>query len=126
MTLSLDSSFLTVTLQPMEKIWAMRGDFRIPVAHVKSAWVGMPKPSWRELRVPGSFVPGLIKAGRYLTPRGKEFWYISRRKRHAVTIELTGEKFDRLVLGFEDAAVITGLGLMLSPPPEGIQGLISY
>ena len=125
MTLSLDSSFLIVTLQPMEKIWAMRGDLRIPIAHVKSAWAGIPKTSWRELRVPGSFVPGLIKAGRYLTPRGREFWYVTRKKRHAMTIELTGEKFDRCVLGFEDPSAIISSGLKLNAIPDGI-GKVTY
>ncbi len=125
MTLSFDSQFLTITLRPMEKLWAVRGDLKIPAAHVTGAWAGMPKTSWRELRVPGSFVPGLIKAGRYLTPRGKEFWYVTRRKRHPITIELTGEKFDRLVLGFEDLVALNGLGLKLGSPPETITDVIS-
>ena len=124
MTLSFHpASGLTVMFDTMEMVWGIRfhREIRIPAEHVKSAWLGMPTSSWKELRVPGSFVPGLIKAGRYLTPRGTEFWYVTRKKKQAVTIELAGEAFNRLVLGFEDGRMIAESGLTLSAQPDAIK-----
>ena len=31
--------------------------------------------------MPVTFIPGVIKAGTYLTNRGKEFWYVTRKNR---------------------------------------------
>jgi hypothetical protein len=122
MTLSFDSqNGLVVTLTVLEKILSFRGDFRITSERVKSAWRGMPKSSWKELRMPGSFVPGIIKAGTYLTPRGKEFWYVTRKKRHAITIELDGcKRYQRLVLGVEQPESIDATGLKFGSPPAGL------
>jgi hypothetical protein len=123
MTLTFHSqNGLHVTLEPWEKIWSFRGDLRIKSERVRSAWLGMPKSVWNEWKIPGSFVPGLIKAGTFFTPRGREFWYVTRKKCHAVTIELKGcKKYDRLVLGFETPEAMTSSGLTLSAPPGTIE-----
>ncbi len=120
MFIRLTNDELTVEFSGSEKIWGVHGNFRIPRNHVASAWKGMPKTTWRELRIPGSFLPGGIKAGTEITPRGKEYWYVSRAKRHPVTIELKGHTYKRLVLGVEDPASIQSLGLPLENPPKDI------
>jgi hypothetical protein len=119
MTLSFNQTDgLRVTFTFGEKIWSVRGDIVMPANRIKSAWLGMPKTVWDELRIPGAFFPGLIKAGRYLTPRGTEFWYVTRKKRHPVTIELEGcKRYKRLVLGFEDPSRNSASGLPINSPP---------
>lgn len=116
---------LTIQFEPWERVWAIHPskEIQIPVEHITRAWLGMPKSSWKELRVPGSFIPGLIKAGTYITPRGKEFWYVTRKKQYAVTIELTGEPYARLVLGVERPEQIVSTGLILTSPPGNFEML---
>lgn len=109
---------LSVTFTPWEKMLGLRGDIKMPATRVKRAWLGMPKSAWTEFRMPGSFVPGLIKAGTYITPRGNEYWYVTRKKRHVVTLELEGcKRYARLVLGFEDPVLISSSGLSVQAPP---------
>lgn len=74
-----------------QKIW------EIPLTHIKQVTTAKPQSSWQELRAPGSFVPGLIKAGTYHTNRGKEFWYVNRETNY-LTIELQDESYKRIIL----------------------------
>ncbi|BCL38387.1 hypothetical protein [Nostoc sp. MS1] len=78
-----------------QKLWL------IPLAHIKQATVGKPQSSWKELRAPGSFIPGIIKAGTYYTDRGKEFWYVNRDTNYLI-IELEDESYQRIILTIEN------------------------
>jgi hypothetical protein len=49
-------------------------------------------PTWKEIRAPGTAIPGLIKAGTYYTFRGKEFWML-KKKDFPIRIELKNNKF---------------------------------
>lgn len=51
--------------------------------------------------MPGTYFPGLIKAGTYYTRNGKEFWYVIRGKNY-LTIELENESYKRIVLGLDE------------------------
>ncbi len=98
MRLRVENGSLCVDLSFWEKVWSLHGSFVIPMTHVKELTHGIPQSLWWELRMPGSFVPGVIKAGTFLGKRGKEFWYVTRWGKTQVTIELQHEKYKRLVL----------------------------
>jgi hypothetical protein len=49
---------------------------------------------------PGTFLPGAIKAGTYYTPRGREFWYVTKDKDYLV-LELQDEPFKKIILTLE-------------------------
>ncbi|QLE55408.1 hypothetical protein [Nostoc sp. TCL26-01] len=80
--------FLAVCFQ---KLW------QIPLANIKQATTTKPQSNWKELRSPGSFIPGVIKAGTYYTDRGKEFWYVNQDDNY-LTIELENEVYKRIIL----------------------------
>lgn len=100
MDLRIEGDRLTLTLQGAERLWAMKlSPIVVPRAHVVRAEAALPPATWRQIRAPGTFLPGVIKAGTYYTDRGKEFWYTLRsRKDNPLTIELEGEPYRRLVL----------------------------
>ncbi|MEO1760625.1 MAG: hypothetical protein AAFR83_01315 [Cyanobacteria bacterium J06629_18] len=79
-----------------KKIW------EIPLSHIHEVTTTAPQTTWKELRSPGTFIPGLVKAGTYYTPRGKEFWLVKQRKNSYLTIELQNEDYKRIVLTIED------------------------
>lgn len=91
---------VSITLSFWEKIWSVHGNFVLEKSNVSSVSLGKPQSSWKELRVPGTMLPGVIKAGTYLTNRGKEFWYVSRTNKFPITIELRSSSYKRLVIGF--------------------------
>lgn len=101
MKIRIESGQLIVELSFWEKVLSLHGDFVIPKSRVVGVERGRPPLIrwWWEVRVPGTFLPGMIKAGTYLVrERGREFWYWSRWREHMYTIELQDELYDRLVL----------------------------
>lgn len=77
----------------------------IPVAHIVSVSRQEPVVSWKDIRAPGSFIPGLIKAGTYYSSRGKEFW-VTVREKTPVTLELKNEKYQRVILGVDNVEAL--------------------
>jgi hypothetical protein len=91
MNLAIESDTFVITLERWEKFWAFH--FRPIVIHranIISVEVVDPEVSWKELRIPGTFLPGVLKAGTYLTwgTKEKAFWYFNYKNR-AHTLKLT-------------------------------------
>lgn len=109
MHLRIENGNLLIQLTFWEKLWSLHGSLSVPLPHVAELKHSIPVSSWKELKLPGSFVPGVIKAGTYLTPRGKEFWSVTRWAGKQVTIELRDEKYKRIVLGLPPDAVVPAI-----------------
>jgi len=92
---------IVVELAVSEKLWSLHGDFHLNPKNISSLSKERPTDSWKELRIPGTYIPKLIKAGTYLTTRGKEFWYVTKAKSNVLVIELSNMPYKRLVLGFK-------------------------
>lgn len=103
MEIILEESELVIRLRPLEKLTAFRSsDIRAPRSSVRGAELSLPPSTWKQLRIAGTYLPGVIKAGSFLTESGWEFWYVTREGRdHPVQISLTDHRYARLVLGFE-------------------------
>ncbi len=89
----------------MEKLWAFRfgKTIEIPLRHISRVSTEAPPFDWWQIRAPGTYLPGVIKAGTYYTRSGREFWY-ARPHRGFLVLELEGERYKRVVLTPEDAA----------------------
>jgi hypothetical protein len=102
MELSIISDRLQIEFSLKEQLLAVRFHkvWQIPLTHIIQVTTDLPPNTWKELRAPGSFVPGLIKAGTYYTDRGKEFWYVTRKNDfgNVLNIELDEEDYKRIVL----------------------------
>jgi len=106
---SIDGSNLTVVLQGLDKLWALKSRLTIPLAHVRGATadpgiVREPK-GWRS---PGAHIPGLIVAGTFRQDGQKVFWDVHDRDK-AVVIELRDDEYQRLVLEVEDPRAVVEL-----------------
>jgi len=101
--LTLDGDELVVRLSAFEKLGAMRGDVRVPLATVSRVRVSEhPWSELRGLRAPGTGVRGILSLG---TRRGSGFRDFAAvyRGRPAIVIEARGTTFDRLVISSSDA-----------------------
>jgi len=90
----------------MEKILGIHWSFKIPILDIVS--VNTQRPNFyqiKQIRAPGTFFPGLIKAGTYFTGRGKEFWYVTR-KNTFLTLELEKGFYKRIILSINDNEII--------------------
>lgn len=103
MRVTLSDGSLTVEFTAVEKICSCKRSVAVSAAHINRVKSGVPEPRLLEVRVPGTFIPGVIKAGTYWTRAGKEFWYVRRGMPRYITIELSEEApFRRMVLGLDE------------------------
>jgi hypothetical protein len=102
MELSIIDDRLQIEFSLKEQLLAVRFHkiWQIPLTHIIQVTTDLPPNNWKEIRAPGSFVPGLIKAGTYYTDRGKEFWYVTKKDDfgNVLNIELEDEDYKRIVL----------------------------
>lgn len=102
-TLAVVGDILTVRLSPLERLGAMRGDVRVPLATVREVRVSeQPWTELRGIRAPGTGIPGVIALGTRRGSGVRDFAAVYG-KRGAVVVELDGADFDRLVVTPRDA-----------------------
>ncbi len=93
---------LLVSLNPLERFWALRSDFGVPLKSIESVKIDPKAVPWTlGARVPGTFFPGLIAAGTFRKPGNKQFAYWTRGDT-PVVLTLSGAKFRTLILGSKD------------------------
>lgn len=102
MQLSIVDNYLQIQFTITEQLIAIRFHklWQIPLNHIISVTTNIPPRTLKDLRAPGTFVPGLIKAGTYYTNRGKEFWYVTRKNNfgQVLNIDLINETYQKIVL----------------------------
>jgi hypothetical protein len=107
--LHLTSTHDEFVLHGLHRFWALRGSVRVPLDRIRDvrfdpAEVKALRTEGGWLRVPGTYLPGLLKAGTYQRPGRLEFWDV-RRPDHAIIVDLEGAEFDRLVVEVADPNV---------------------
>ncbi|MCW3840667.1 hypothetical protein ONA70_11210 [Micromonospora yasonensis] len=105
-----DPERLIVRLTGADRLWALSAGVRAPTAAV----TGVRPVSRAEAyargsgwRLPGTFWPGLIMAGTYLSrTHGRSFWCVHRAE-EVLLVELDGQPFDRLVLEVDQPVAVS-------------------
>lgn len=99
MNLNLSQDKLEIELEWFEQLWAftLHKLIELPLNHITRVTTAEPQSNWAEIRAPGTFLPGVIKAGTYYTGQGREFWYVTA-DRNYLTLELQEEFYQRIIL----------------------------
>ena len=98
---SVSDGKLLVEVQGWHMLWALKSRLEIPVEHI-SAVRRATDERVQGLRLPGTFVPGVITAGTYYERGGKRvFWDVHDHER-AIAIELHDERFSKLIIEVAD------------------------
>ncbi len=106
--LQLTPTTLTVRFPRREKIAGLVRDLAVPLDAVRDAEVvADPLTAVRGLRAPGLGLPGVRKIGTWRRP-GERTLVSVRRNQPAVRVRLTGERYDALLIGADDAAPLAG------------------
>jgi len=100
MKISLTRNELRINFSIAKKILSVKGSFKIPLKHIIRVTTQKPKPTWKEIKAPGTSIPGLIKAGTFYTDNGKEFWFVTKGK-GILNLELKNESYKRIILGLD-------------------------
>ena len=99
---------VSVRLSVWEKIAGLHGDIRFPFSAITAGNVDHdPLSSVRGMRAPGLHVPGRVKIGTWRRSGAKTFAVV-RRSTPAVRLDLSGQRFARLVVSVTDAASAAG------------------
>ena len=103
MNLLIEQDKLIIELDFWEKLWSLQfhTPFAVPLAHIQAVSTTTPQSGWSDWRLPGTHIPGVIKAGTYYSDRGREFWYVTR-DRDYLTLELQNEFYKRIILTVDD------------------------
>lgn len=107
-TLTVVADAVQVRFTPAEKVLGLVRDHSFPLSAVSSARVESPGlAAAHGIRAPGLALPGLRRVGTW---RGRGRSLVSvRRDQPAVVVDLVGQRFDRLVIGVDDAEAVAGL-----------------
>jgi hypothetical protein len=108
--LQIDDDNVTVELTMMEKAESVHGNLRIPRSAITGYWAvpnGLDEVPGFKLA--GAGLPGDLKVGTWIG-NGKRTFAVCHGPNPAVVLELTGERYDRVVVTVDDPQdVIAGL-----------------
>lgn len=93
---------LIVRVKGLHKIWAFKSGLEVPLRHVLGDALYTDVDLGPGLiRIFGTGIPGVIGAGTHLRRGEWEFWDVMNRN-NAIVVELTDERYSRLVIEVED------------------------
>lgn len=126
--IEIDGSRLAIVIEGLDKVWALKSRLEIPLEHVTSVAHDPDQASrWpRGLRLPGSFIPGVITAGSCWQPGqgeddGWSFWDVHRPEQ-AITITTNHEHYKTIIVGVDDpAAAVREVRAAIAALPSGLE-----
>lgn len=99
---------VVVIVEGLDKLWALKSELRVPLAHVVSVErAGNEAHKWLHgMRAPGTNIPGVISAGTFYQREGRVFWDVHDANR-AIVILLRDDRYAKLIIEVEnpDAAI---------------------
>jgi hypothetical protein len=101
--LSVEGDSAVFEVQGWDQLWSLRSRLEIPLAHITGAhWDPEPAMGWFQgLKLAGTDVPNLFRAGTFYQDGGLVFWDVSHPER-TVVIDLEHERYKRLVVEVAD------------------------
>lgn len=105
-------NLLRIELEGQEQIWALKTKIDIPKDRIMFVEWCEYFDDWKkyELRLPGTYAPGLLAAGSFWTEEGWDFMYVSHPKglanpvvKQVLVIETDMRKYRRIILSLEHA-----------------------
>ncbi|MCC6315841.1 MAG: hypothetical protein IT337_17725 [Thermomicrobiales bacterium] len=103
-TVTVAEGMLRVRLDGWAALLALRRAIDVPVARIADASIDLSPGRPRGVRMPGTFLPGIITAGSYWRPGFRSFWYVTHRRPAAVIDLAQGGPYDRLVIATANPA----------------------
>ena len=105
-----NKSLLRIQLEGQEQIWALKSHVDIPRDHILFVEWCEYFDDWKkyELRLPGTYAPGILAAGSFWTEEGWDFMYVTYPKgftnpvfKQVLVIETDLRKYRRLILSLD-------------------------
>jgi hypothetical protein len=102
---SIEGDRVIFEVEGFDKLWALKSQLDIPVAHIRSARVDndAAKGDWHGVNIGGADFPGLITAGAFYR-QGRLVFYDTHKPENTIVVDLEHEDYDQLILQVRDPA----------------------
>jgi hypothetical protein len=95
---------LRVAIDGLDRFWALSAGVDVPLSEVLAARVVHKADAVEHssrLRLPGSYWPGVIRAGSYGVGSNRELWCVHRTAK-VLVVDLTGQRYRHVVVEVAD------------------------
>jgi hypothetical protein len=101
--LSISGGNLILNVHGADKLWAFKSSLEIPLAHVAKirADPSVAHGWFHGIRMPGTSIPGVIRAGTFYEDGKRVFWDVHKPE-NTVVIELHDERYNELIVEVAD------------------------
>lgn len=108
--LRIEADTLVVDVLGSHQIFALKGELRVPLSHVKSARHDPEYADrfWHGIKMMGTDIPGVFAAGTFWSTDGWRFWDV-RHAENAITIELSDERLAEVIVEVENPEVAVAM-----------------
>jgi hypothetical protein len=96
---SIDNTLAVFTVKGLDRLWAMKGEIRVPLNHIVSMREdSSPSIGWREgFKLMGTSFPNRFRAGTFYQNGGKVFWD-ARQGEKVLVVDLKDESYKKLIV----------------------------
>lgn len=106
--IEVSKDLVVVNLTGKDRFFALKGRLRIPAEKIRSVEVlprrEVPPGRGTLIRLPGTYIPGVVRHGSYGLGPNREFWAVYRQD-EVVVISVDDWAYRRLVLGTTNPAM---------------------
>lgn len=104
-TISKEENNFHFNVEGLHKLWALKSHLIVPISNVARVYQSKDELSgwWKGIRMPGTYIPGLIRAGTFYQSGEKTFWDVVNQE-DAIIIELENERYKKLIIQVEHPA----------------------
>jgi hypothetical protein len=108
--ISVEGASVVFEVQGWDQLWSLRSRLEIPLVHIAGAhWDPKPAMGWFQgLKLAGSDVPNLFRAGTFYQDGGLVFWDV-RHPERTVVVDLKHERYKKLIVEVADPGAAVAL-----------------
>lgn len=108
--ITIENSQLSLKVEGADRLWSLKSHLSIPLEHITVARMDTQEASrWYDgLKMGGTGIPGVFKAGTYLEKDGRIFWDV-RHPEKAVVIGLLDERYKELIVEVDDPQSVVAM-----------------
>jgi hypothetical protein len=107
---SVDGTRAIFTVEGMHKMWAMKSQIEIPLAHITGVEVNHDQVGawWHGFKMIGTDMPGLFAMGTFYYHGELVFWDV-RDLQKTIIISLEHERYKKLIIEVDDPAATAAM-----------------
>jgi hypothetical protein len=107
---SVDSTRAIFTVEGMHKLWAIKSQIEIPLAHITGVDVNTEQVNawWHGFKLIGTDMPGLFAMGTFYYHHELVFWDVIDLSR-TIIVSLEHERYKKLIIEVDDPAATAAM-----------------